>query len=86
MEDNEVEYEEDRLEVTWTRIEDSEGATSVSAASQKGKSVAVTVFTMGRRTIQTQSLPWSWLRQRREPSRTKMGTLNIAKTLQSRVF
>ena len=59
MKEDEVEYEEDRLEVTWTRIKDSEGATSVSAASQKGKAMVVTVFTMGRRTIQTQSLLWS---------------------------
>ena len=61
MEEDEVEYEEDRLGVTWARTRDSGGVTSVFAVSPKGKTAVVNVFTMGRRTVQTQNLPRSRL-------------------------
>ena len=86
MEDKEVEYEEDRLGVAWTRTRDSGGVTSVFAVILKGKTAIVNVFTMGRRIVQTQTLPRSRLIRRGKPSRIRTGTPNTAKTLQSRVF
>ena len=79
--EEEAKYEEDRLEVTWAKTRDSGGATSEPAVSQRGETVAVKVFTMGRRIIQTHTLLRSWLTRRREPSRIKMGTLNTVKIL-----
>ena len=45
MEEDEVEYEEDRLGMAWARKRDSGGVTSASAITLDGKTVAVSVLT-----------------------------------------
>ena len=54
--EEEAKYKEDGLGVTWARTRDSGGATSVPAVSRRGETVAVKVFTMERRIIQTHTL------------------------------
>ena len=86
MEEDKVEYEGDKLGMAWARTRDSGGVTSVFAVILKGKTATVKGFIMGRRTVQTQTLPRSRLIRRGKPSRIRTGIPNIAKTLQSRVF
>ena len=45
MEDNEVEYEEDRLGVAWARTRDSGSVISAFAVTLNGKTAAVNVLT-----------------------------------------
>ena len=45
VEEDEVEYEEDRLGVAWARTRDSGGVTSASAVTLNGKTAAVSVLT-----------------------------------------
>ena len=86
MENNEVEYEEDRLGVAWARTRDSGSVFSAFAITPNGKTTAVNALTTGRRMVITQTQPRLKLPRRGKPSRTKTGTPNTAEILQSRVF
>ena len=86
MENDEVEYEEDRLGVAWARTRDSGNAIFASAITLNGETAAANVLTIRRKNVPTQILP-KWKPTRREkPSRTRTGTPNTAKNLQSKAF
>ena len=84
MEDNEVEYEEDRLGVAWARTRDSGSVISAFVVTLNEKTAAVNVSTIGRRTVPTQILPKLRLTRRGKLSRIRTGTLNTARILQSK--
>ena len=86
MEDDEVEYEEDRLEVAWARMRNSGSVFSAFAITPSGKTTAVIALTTGSRMVITQTQPRLKLTRRGKPSRIKTGTPNNAKILQSEAF
>ena len=86
MEDNEVEYKEDRLGVAWARTRDYGSAISASAITLNGETAAANVLTIRRKNVPTQTLPRWRLTRRGKPSRTRTGTPNTAKNLQSKAF
>ena len=86
MENDEVEYEEDRLGVAWARTRDSGSVISASATTLNGKTAAANVLTIGRKNVPTQTLPRWRLTRRGKPRRTRTGTPNTTKNLQSKAF
>ena len=86
MENDEVEYEEDRLGVAWVRTRDSGSVFSAFAITPNGKTTAVNALTKGRRMVITQTQPGLKLTRRGKPSRIKTGTPNNAKIPQSKAF
>ena len=83
MENDEVEYEEDRLGVAWARTRDSGSVFSAFAITPNGKTTATNALTTGRRMVITQTQPRLKLTRRGKPSRIKTGTPNNAEILQS---
>ena len=86
MEDNEAKHEEDKLGAAWARTKSSGNAFIAYAITKNGKTAAAIVSIIGRKNVPTQILA-RWKPTRRgKPSRTRTGTPNTAKNLQSKAF